>query len=201
MDIKTVEAIIEGVLFAAGDAVKIEKLSDIAEVDTGTLVSIVNNISDRYEAEKSGIMIIRLEDSFQMCTRPEYNEYISRLKEPKKSQSLSNAAIEVLSVIAYRQPVTRSQIENIRGVSSDSLVSRLVERGLVKEVGRLDAPGRPILFSTTEEFLRCFNLSSLTELPDYSVIRESNENVDEEQIIKDLDDEGEAERQAAEEEI
>lgn len=201
MDIKTVEAIIEGVLFAAGDAVKIEKLSDIAEVDTGTLVSIVNNISDRYETEKSGIMIIRLEDSFQMCTRPEYNEYISRLKEPKKSQSLSNAAIEVLSVIAYRQPVTRSQIENIRGVSSDSLVSRLVERGLVKEVGRLDAPGRPILFSTTEEFLRCFNLSSLTELPDYSVIRESNENVDEEQIIKDLDDEGEAERQAAEEEI
>lgn len=201
MDIKTVEAIIEGVLFAAGDAVKIEKLSDIAEVDTGTLVSIVNNISDRYEAEKSGIMIIRLEDSFQMCTRPEYNEYISRLKEPKKSQSLSNAAIEVLSVIAYRQPVTRSQIENIRGVSSDSLVSRLVERGLVKEVGRLDAPGRPILFSTTEEFLRCFNLSSLTELPDYSVIRESNENVGEEQIIKDLDDEGEAERQAAEEEI
>ena len=201
MDIKTVEAIIEGVLFAAGDAVKIEKLSDIAEVDTGTLVSIVNNISDRYEAEKSGIMIIRLEDSFQMCTRPEYNEYISRLKEPKKSQSLSNAAIEVLSVIAYRQPVTRSQIENIRGVSSDSLVSRLVERGLVKEVGRLDAPGRPILFSTTEEFLRCFNLSSLTELPDYSVIRESNENVGEEQIIKDLDNEGETERQAAEEEI
>lgn len=201
MDIKTVEAIIEGVLFAAGDAVKIEKLSDIAEVDTGTLVSIVNNISDRYEAEKSGIMIIRLEDSFQMCTRPEYNEYISRLKEPKKSQSLSNAAIEVLSVIAYRQPVTRSQIENIRGVSSDSLVSRLVERGLVKEVGRLDAPGRPILFSTTEEFLRCFNLSSLTELPDYSVIRESNENVGEEQIIKDLDNEGETELQTAEEEI
>ena len=201
MDIKTVEAIIEGVLFAAGDAVKIEKLSDIAEVDTGTLVSIVNNISDRYAAEKSGIMIIRLEDSFQMCTRPEYNEYISRLKEPKKSQSLSNAAIEVLSVIAYRQPVTRSQIENIRGVSSDSLVSRLVERGLVKEVGRLDAPGRPILFSTTEEFLRCFNLSSLTELPDYSVIRESNENVGEEQIIKDLDNEGETELQTAEEEI
>lgn len=183
MNIKTVEAIIEGVLFAAGDAVKIDRLSDIAEVDTGTLVSIVNNISDRYETEKSGLMIIRLEDSFQMCTRPEYQEYISRLKEPKKAQNLSNAALEVLAVIAYRQPVTRGQIEAIRGVSSDSLVSRLVERGLVCETGRLDAPGRPILFSTTEEFLRCFNLSSLTELPDYSVIRESGETVDESQII------------------
>lgn len=179
MNIKTVEAIIEGVLFAAGDAVKIDRLSDIAEVDTGTLVSIVNNISDRYETEKSGLMIIRLEDSFQMCTRPEYQEYISRLKEPKKAQNLSNAALEVLAVIAYRQPVTRGQIEAIRGVSSDSLVSRLVERGLVCECGRLDAPGRPILFSTTEEFLRCFNLSSLTELPDYSVIRENSESIEE----------------------
>lgn len=193
MNIKTVEAIVEGVLFAAGDAVKIEKLSDIAEVDTGTLVSIVNNISDRYETEKSGLMIIRLEDSFQMCTRPEYNEYISRLKEPKKSQNLSNAALEVLAVIAYRQPVTRSQIEAIRGVSSDSLVSRLVERGLVEEVGRLDAPGRPILFATTEEFLRCFNLGSLTELPDYSVIKESGETVKEDQIIKDEDEAGDFE--------
>lgn len=183
MNIKTVEAIIEGVLFAAGEAVKIDTLADIAEVDTRTLISIVNNISDRYEAEKSGLMIIRLEDSFQMCTRPEYSEYISRLKEPQKSQNLSNAALEVLSVIAYRQPVTRSMIENIRGVSSDHLVSRLVERGLVYESGRLDAPGRPILFSTTEEFLRCFNLSSVTDLPDYSLIKDANQTISEDEIL------------------
>jgi len=186
MNIKTVESIVEGVLFAAGDAVTIEKLSDIVDVDTKTLCSIVNNLSDRYDTEKRGIMIIRLEDSFQMCTRPDYYEYISRLAESKKSQTLSNAAIEVLSIIAYKQPVTRAAIEQIRGVSSDTIVSRLVERGLAKEVGRLDAPGRPMLFSTTEEFLRCFDLASLSELPDYEEIRKSGELVSEEQVIKDF---------------
>lgn len=183
MNIKTIEAIIESVLFAAGDAVSVERLSDIVDVDTKTLKSIINNLSDKYNSDKRGIMIIQLENSFQMCTRPDYFEYISRLKETKKNQTLSNAAMEVLSIIAYRQPVTRTVIEQIRGVSSDTLVSRLVERGLVKEVGRLDAPGRPILFSTTEEFLRCFDISALTELPDYEEIRKSGETVTEEMVL------------------
>ncbi len=187
MNIKTIESIVEGVLFASGDAISVEKLSDIVDVDTKTLCSIINNLSDRYDSEKRGIMIIQLEDSFQMCTRPDYFEYISRLAESKKSQTLSNAAIEVLSIIAYRQPVTRTAIEQIRGVSSDTIVSRLVERGLVKEVGRLDAPGRPMLFSTTEEFLRCFNITALSELPDYDEIRKNAEIVSGEQVIKDID--------------
>lgn len=184
MDIKKIEAIIEGVLFAAGDAVSIESLSDIVDVDTKTLISIINNISDRYDAEKRGIMIIRLEDSYQMCTRPDYFEYISRLAESKKTQTLSNAAIEVLSIIAYRQPITRAAIEQIRGVSSDHIVARLSERGLIKEVGRLDAPGRPMLFATTDEFLRNFDLSTLEELPDYEVIRNSDNLVTEEQVLE-----------------
>ena len=123
MEINKMESIIESVLFAAGDAVEIEKLCDILDVDTKNLNLIVDNLAEKYEKEKRGIMIIRLEDSFQMCTRPDYKDYISRLMEPKKGQNLSNAALEVLSVIAYRQPVTKSYIENIRGVSSDYVVS------------------------------------------------------------------------------
>ena len=183
MEINKMESIIESVLFAAGDAVEIEKLCDILDVDTKNLCLVVENLAEKYEKEKRGIMIIRLEDSYQMCTRPDYKDYISRLMEPKKGQNLSNAALEVLSVIAYRQPVTKSYIENIRGVSSDYVVSRLVERGLVEEVGRLDAPGRPMLFSTTEEFLRCFNLEALKSLPDYEEIRNSGEIVTEDKVL------------------
>ncbi len=183
MELNKFESVIESVLFAAGDAVEIEKLCDILDVDTKNLNLIVDNLAEKYEKGKRGIMIIRLEDSYQMCTRPDYKEYISRLMEPKKGQNLSNAALEVLSVIAYRQPVTKSYIENIRGVSSDYVVSRLVERGLVEEVGRLDAPGRPMLFSTTEEFLRCFNLESLKSLPDYEEIRNSGEIVTEDKVL------------------
>ena len=188
MNIKTIESIIEGVLFAAGDSVSVERLSDIVGVDTKTLKSIINNLADKYDYEKSGLMIIALEDSYQMCTRPDYQEYISRLAEPKKGHNLSSAALEVLSVIAYKHPVTKTVIEEIRGVSSDTIVNRLVERGLVKEAGRLDAPGRPMLFKTTEEFLRCFNLKSLSELPDYEKIRNSGETVPEDKVIKNTDD-------------
>lgn len=188
MDIKTIESIIEGVLFAAGDSVSIERLSDIVDMDTKTLKSIINNLSDKYNHEKRGLMIITLENSFQMCTRPDYEEYISRLSEPKKGHNLSNAALEVLSVIAYKHPVTKTIIEQIRGVSSDTIVNRLVERGLVKEAGRLDAPGRPMLFKTTEEFLRCFNLKSLKDLPDYEKIRNTGEIVPEDKVLMDADD-------------
>lgn len=185
MNIKTIESIIEGVLFAAGDSVSIEKLADITDVDTKTLKSIINNLADKYDNEKSGLMIISLEDSYQMCTRPDYQEYIKKLAEPKRAHNLSNAALEVLSVIAYRQPVSKTAIEQIRGVSSDTIVNRLVERGLVKEAGRLDAPGKPVLFKTTEEFLRCFNLKSLTELPEYEEIA-GGESVPEDKVLKDL---------------
>lgn len=189
MDIKTIESIIESVLFAAGDAVSAERLSDIVDVDTKTLKSIINDISDRYIYEKRGIIIISLENSYQMATNPDYNYYISRLVEPKKGHNLSDAALEVLSIIAYRAPITKTAIEHIRGVSSDTIVNRLVERGLVKEAGRLNAPGKPMLFKTTEEFLRCFNLKSLKELPEFDKIRDSSNIVTEENIITDDNEE------------
>ncbi len=167
MELKEAESIIEGVLFAAGDPVHIEKLSDILDIDMKSTRAIVTSLADKYDREKRGLQIIRLEDSYQMCTRREYQDYISRLAEPRRSQSLSNAAMEVLSIVAYKQPVTRSLIEQIRGVSCDTLVNKLLEKNFIEEVGRLDTPGRPMLFGTTDEFLRCFGIESITELPEF----------------------------------
>lgn len=167
MELKEAESIIEGVLFAAGDAVDIEKISDILDIDVKSTRAILTALSDKYDREKRGLQIIKLEDSYQMCTRRDYQEYISRLAEPRRSQSLSDAAMEVLAIVAYKQPVTRAVIEQIRGVSCDNLVNKLLEKNLIEEVGRLDTPGRPMLFGTTEEFLRCFGIDSILKLPEF----------------------------------
>ena len=166
MEIKEIEAILEGVLFAMGEAVSIEKLSDIIEVDKSTLQSILNRMMDYYNFERRGIQIIQLENCYQLCTRPEYYEYVKKVVQRKHSQGLSAAALETLAIIAYNQPITRSKIEYIRGVNSDGALNRLIERELVEEIGRLDAPGKPALFGTTQEFLRCFGLKTLEELPE-----------------------------------
>ncbi len=176
MEIREIQAILESVLFAAGDAVDIERLADIVDVDKRSLREILKKMMDEYNFERRGIHIIQLEDAYQMCTRGEYHDYVAMLAEPRRKQNLSNAAIEVLAIVAYKQPVTRSTIENIRGVNCDYVVNRLVERGLIEEVGRLDAPGRPLLFGTTQEFLRCFGIASLDDLPDYDSFGGSEEN-------------------------
>ena len=162
-----IRAALEAVLFAAGDAVELDKLADIVDVDKRSLADILRQMAAAYEAGDRGIQLIRLEDSYQLCTKGSCRDYVSRLVEPRRRQSLSNAAIEVLAVVAYRQPVTRNTIEHIRGVNCDYIVNRLIERNLIEEVGRLDAPGRPILFGTTQEFLRCFGIESLSQLPDF----------------------------------
>lgn len=174
MRLNDAEAIVEGVLFAAGDAVDLEKISDILDIDKKSTRAIITALADKYEAENRGIKIIKLEDSYQLCTKPELHDYIAKLAEPRRTQTLSNAAMEVLSIVAYKQPVTRSVIEQIRGVSCDMLVNKLVEKNLIEEVGRLDAPGRPMLFGTTEEFLRCFGIESVKNLPQYDAIGEEN---------------------------
>ena len=180
MKLKEAEAIIEGILFAAGDPVDIEQISDILDIDIKSTRTVMTALMDKYDEEKRGLQIIRLEDSYQMCTRGIYNEYISKLAEPRRAQTLSNAAMEVLSIVAYKQPVTRSVIEQIRGVSCDTLVNRLLERNLIQEIGRLDTPGRPMLFGTNDEFLRCFGISSVTDLPDYEKISSEQISLDEE---------------------
>ena len=175
MEKKEIQSIIESLLFAAGDAVDLDRLADIVDVDKRSLREILKQMMDEYHYERRGIQIIKMEDSYQMCTRGEYHDYVAMLAEPRRKQSLSNAAIEVLAIVAYKQPVTRSAIEHIRGVNCDYVVNRLVERGLIEEVGRLDAPGRPLLFGTTQEFLRCFGVEAIAELPEYDEFGKSEE--------------------------
>ena len=161
------KAILEGILFALGESVSVKRLSEVTDLPMGEIKKVLEEMEEEYKNNpESGIHLIRLEDSYQLCTKREYYDYIHRIKEKNRRNALTNAGLEVLSVVAYNQPVTRSAIEFIRGVNSDGPLSKLVATGLVEEVGRLDAPGRPILFGTTEDFLRCFNLSSLSELPD-----------------------------------
>ena len=167
MEINGLEAIVEGLLFASGESVPVKRLCEVTDTDIKTMTALLDDMSRKYEEDATrGIHIIRLEDSYQLCSKREYYEYIKSLTDKKRRASLSNAGLEVLSVIAYNQPVTRSTLEFIRGVNSDGALNNLIAAGLVEEVGRLDAPGRPILFGTSEEFLWCFNLSSLSDLPD-----------------------------------
>ncbi len=161
------KAILEGILFATGEAVPVKRLSEVMDISEKQVDKLMSEMAEEYNCSpERGIQLTRLEDSWQLCTKSDYYDYIHKLKEKSRRAALTNAGLEVLSVVAYNQPVTRSAIEFIRGVNSDGPLNNLVASGLVKEVGRLDAPGRPILFGTTEEFLRCFNLSSLTELPE-----------------------------------
>lgn len=165
MSIEKTEAAIEAILFTMGESVEAEKIAVAIEHDVDTTVKIIHNMMDKYENEDRGIKIIELEGSFQLCTKEEYYDNLIRICSQPRRYTLTDAALETLSIIAYKQPVTKIEIEKIRGVYSDRSVNKLVELELVKEVGRLDAPGRPMLFGTTEEFLRTFGVGSIDELP------------------------------------
>ena len=156
---------IEGILFAAGEPVKAAKLAVVLDTDIETVKKAVDELKSEYNEDKRGFNIIDIMDGYQICSRPEYYAYIQEILGEQRNQPLSNAAMEALAIIAYKQPITRGQIEHIRGVNSDGCVNRLYERGLIDEAGRLDTPGRPILYVTTDTFLRCFGLTSPDELP------------------------------------
>ncbi len=164
-------SLLESILFAAGDSVPAGQLAEIMEISEEELALAAQQLNADYETRQRGLRVLQLEDSYQLCTAEAFFPYIQRLKEPRRRQNLSPAALETLAVVAYHQPVTRSSIEFIRGVNSDGPVNKLIERGLIEESGRLDAPGRPILYVTTQEFLRSFGLSSLSGLPDPEPLR------------------------------
>lgn len=165
MELQKMEAVIEAVLFTMGESVEVGVLARAISQDEETTRKLVRNMMDKYDAADRGIKIIELENAFQMCTKPEmYEALITVAKQPKK-HVLTDVLLETLSIIAYKQPVTRLEIEKIRGVKCDHAVNKLIEYNLVGEIGRLDAPGRPLLFGTTEEFLRSFGVQSLEELP------------------------------------
>lgn len=159
------EAIIEAILFTMGESVSLERLANVLELDLEQTKDIICQMMEQYEQENRGIQIIELDGSYQMCTKKQMYEYLIKIAGQPKKQMLTDVLLETLSIIAYKQPVTKMEIEKIRGVSSGHAVNKLVEYNLVCELGRLDAPGRPLLFGTTEEFLRSFGVNSLDELP------------------------------------
>jgi segregation and condensation protein B len=165
MRLTELEAVVESLLFIAGDAVPLASIAQTIELDKATTRAIILGLSDKYEGEKRGLRIIELGDSFQMCTAAECFEYIRNMYKSPQRQGLTQALLETLAIVAYKQPITRAQIEEIRGVSSDHAVAKLVEKRLICEVGRGDTAGRPILFGTSNEFLRYFGFKSLGELP------------------------------------
>lgn len=165
MDIREIKSVVEGLLFVAGDAVPIKELCDIINIDEPTLRKIINQMIDNFNDENRGIRIIEVNNCYQFCTKPEHYEYIERLVKPQNRQGLSQASLETLAIIAYKQPITKAQVDYIRGVKSESCFSRLVEKELIHDVGRMDGPGRPILYGTTDNFLKLFGLKSIKELP------------------------------------
>lgn len=165
MNLSRTEAAIEAILFSMGEAVPVKKIAEALEMDEDDCYNIIVNMRDKYDEELRGVMLVEIDESFQMATKKDYYEQVKRVNFKLKEFVLTDVLIETLAIIAYQQPITRAHIESVRGVNSNHAVNKLLEYNLVCEVGRMDAPGKPILFGTTKDFLRGFGLQSMEELP------------------------------------
>ena len=183
---RQMKAAVEAILFAMGGSVEVEKIAAALEMKVESTEELLADMMEQYKKEDRGIQIVELEHAYQLCTKKEMYEYLIRVAKQPKKATLSDVALETLSIIAYKQPVTKAEIEKIRGVSCDHAVNRLVEYNLVKEIGRLDAPGKPLLFGTTEDFLRSFGVQSLDQLPSLSQVQieEFKQEAEEEMKVK-----------------
>lgn len=181
MELKEVESAIEGILFAAGEPVGVERICMTLEVDRETVDAVCQRLADQYSYERRGIRLVRLDSCYQLCSAPEYADYIRKAFESRKPARLSQPALEVLSIIAYYQPTTKAYVDQVRGVDSSYTVGLLTERELIEECGRMAVPGRPILYRTTQNFLRSFGLSSLEDLPELP-----NSSAEDEQLTLDM---------------
>ena len=166
MDMREIESAMEGILFASGEPVHVDRLCTALELDRATAEQVLQRLMDYYAYERRGIRLLRMEDSWQLCSAPDYSEVIRRAFEIRKPAKLSQPALEVLTIIAYYQPTTRAYVDQIRGVDSAYTIGLLLERRLIEECGRLQVPGRPHLYRTTKQFLRAFHLTSLEDLPE-----------------------------------
>ena len=166
MKVQQLQAAAEAILFAAGEPLELVRIAEALELDEEYTAKILERLGAELDERESGLCLVRMEDRYQLCTRTQFQDVIRGVLEVKKNAPLSSAAFEVLAVIAYSQPVTKSYIEQVRGVDCSSVVNTLCMRGLVEEKGRLELPGRPLLYGTTPDFLKCFCMSSLTELPE-----------------------------------
>lgn len=171
MEQSKAESILEAILFTMGEAVEISRLADVIEMDEKSARKILEHMQERYQEEDRGICLTWLEDSVQLCTKAQMYEYLIKIAKTPRKMTLTDTVLETLSIIAYKQPVTRVEIERIRGVSCDHAINRLLEYDLICELGRLDAPGRPLLFGTTEQFLRSFGVSSIEDLPEINPVQ------------------------------
>ena len=178
--------IIEALLFASGEPISLDRLSEASGIEPETVVKLIDRLERKYNVSDSAIRVLRLENSYQLSTREEYAPYIKRAMENKRQARLSPAALEVLAVVAYNQPVTKAFVEQVRGTDSSGVINTLVERELLYEAGRLELPGRPITYKTTDNFLRCFRLSSLDDLPP---IPDKQEQITIDEITKENDTE------------
>lgn len=171
MEKKKAKAVLEAILFTMGDSVEIDRLAAVIEEDKDTTKKLLDEMAKDYQEEGRGIALTTLEDAVQLCTKSELYEYLIKIAKTPKKFVLTDTLLETLSIIAYKQPITRLEIEKVRGVSCDHAVNRLLEFELITEVGRMDAPGRPLLFGTTEQFLRSFGVKSIEELPELSAVQ------------------------------
>ena len=165
------KAVLEAILFTMGESVEISRLADVIEEDRKVTKDILMEMKEEYQTENRGIELIELDNSVQLCTKNDMYEYLIKIAKAPRKMVLTDTVIETLSIIAYKQPVTRVEIEKVRGVSCEHAINKLLEYELITELGRMDAPGRPILFGTTEQFLRCFGVKSLEELPEMSTVQ------------------------------
>ncbi len=165
MNMKALQNTLEAVLFAVGEPIELERLAQALEVDELLLSQVLENLRASYDERGGGLCILKLDDKYQICSKKEYANSIRKVLEIKRNAPLSQAAFEVLAIIAYNQPVTKAFTEQIRGVDCSAVISTLCQRGLIEEKGRLDLPGRPLIYGTTSNFLRCFCLTSLDDLP------------------------------------
>ncbi len=175
-----IKAAVEAILFASGSPVETERIAAALELDTATVKECSDELISQYESEKRGVRIIRLNKSLQMCSDKQYGQYVRKVMDMKKNTPLSGAAMEVLAVVAYNQPVTKAFVEQIRGVDCSGVIGSLCQKGLVEEKGRLELPGRPLLYGTTEHFLRCFGIESLEGLPPIEEKKDDTESEEEE---------------------
>lgn len=190
MEIDKIKSIIEAILFSAGRVVETKELMAILELSNEDIDTIMQNMKNEFEEQNRGIEIIKVDNGYQLCSKKEYYDYIYPLFDNRAKPSLSAAALETLSIIAYNPKITRAEIEQIRGVNSDGTIYKLLEYNLIEEVGRLDAPGRPTIYSTTKEFLKMFGISSLEELPELPKYKiDENEQIVIDEIIEEKEEE------------
>lgn len=177
MDLKEIKSIIEALLFTWGDPLETKDIATILELDKKEIDKIMKAMMNDFDYNMRGLRIIKIKESYQLATRPEHFQWLKKLSNPKSSKNLSNAALETLSIIAYRQPIIKSDIEAIRGVRCDKAIETLVDKGLVVEIGRLEKVGKPIIYGTTDNFLRSFGLESLEDLPPLNDLIENEDNI------------------------